>query len=91
MELQQKTVLLLSIFTLWRPKSDISRLQCRDVLFHTEKERITGVTLVSRLPREAQQKAITLGITNTSDLCPVTTLHFFIQQTKRYRGNLPEH
>lgn len=66
-------------------------LQHRDVLFHTEKERITGVTLISRLPKEAQQKTITLGITNTSDLCPVTTLLFFIQQTEIYKGKLPEH
>ncbi|KAG1164935.1 hypothetical protein G6F36_013613 [Rhizopus arrhizus] len=43
-------------------------LQHRDILFHTEKERIAGVNLISRLPKEAQQKTITLGITNTSDL-----------------------
>ncbi|KAG1156291.1 hypothetical protein G6F37_007748 [Rhizopus arrhizus] len=54
-------------------------------------DKVTGVTLVSRLPKKAQQKTITLGIANTSDLCPVTTPYFFIHQTKRYRGNLPEH
>ncbi|KAG1546588.1 hypothetical protein G6F49_010451 [Rhizopus delemar] len=90
MDLQRKTVLLLSIFTMWRPKSDISRLQHRDVLFQTEDGRIQGVTLISRLPKEAQQKTISLGITSTSDLCPVTTLYFFIQKTEKYRGKLPE-
>ncbi|KAG0847829.1 hypothetical protein G6F17_012182 [Rhizopus arrhizus] len=90
MELQYKTVLLLSIFTMWRPKSDISRLQHRDVLFQTENGRIQGVTLICRLPKEAQQKTISLGTIDTSDLCPVTTLYLFIQKTEGYRGKLPE-
>ncbi|KAG1031740.1 hypothetical protein G6F43_013897 [Rhizopus delemar] len=90
MDLQRKTVLLLSISSMWRPKSDISRLQHRDVLFQTEEGKIQGVTLISRLPKEAQQKTISLGITSTSDLCPVTTLYVFIQKTEKYRGKLPE-
>ncbi|KAG1473273.1 hypothetical protein G6F56_001047 [Rhizopus delemar] len=88
-DLQHKAVLLLAIFSIWLPSSDIGRLQHRDVTFNTEDGKITGASLLARLPKEAQQKSTTLGITQNSELCPVTTLFSFNQQTEQYRTNFP--
>ncbi|SAL96228.1 hypothetical protein, partial, partial [Absidia glauca] len=48
-KLQDKTIILLTIGTMWRPRSDIGRLQCRDIewLYETpDSTTIKGVSLV---------------------------------------------
>lgn len=50
--LQHKTILLLAIFTMWRPKSDVGRLQHQYVTFHFTEGQVTGVSLLARMPKE---------------------------------------
>ncbi|CEG84575.1 hypothetical protein RMATCC62417_18356 [Rhizopus microsporus] len=61
--LQLKTILLLTIATMWRPCSDIDNLQFRDIAFIIvhETHTPTGVTLVARQPKEITAKTSKLG------------------------------
>lgn len=63
-DLQQKLVLLLCLHTLWRPRSDIGRLQFRDTILRYSKtdHSVAGVVLHIRIPKEAQQKTMYLGL-----------------------------
>ncbi|KAG1135301.1 hypothetical protein G6F37_012801 [Rhizopus arrhizus] len=94
-DLQQKLVLLLCLHTMWRPRSDIGRLQFRDTLLRYAQtdQTLSGVVLHIREPKEAQQKTIQLGLLSddqTPELCVVRCLERFIQETKAFRTNLPE-
>ncbi|KAG1135627.1 hypothetical protein G6F38_012652 [Rhizopus arrhizus] len=62
--LQQKTIILLGIATMWRPRSDLGRLQFRDVHFVHQGDHLTGVTLISRQPKESQYKTSKLDYGN---------------------------
>ncbi|EIE81122.1 hypothetical protein RO3G_05827 [Rhizopus delemar RA 99-880] len=54
-QLQQKTIVLLCIATMWRPRSDIGTLQHRDIHFkRTRDGDIIGATLYIRAPKESQ-------------------------------------
>ncbi|KAG0736015.1 hypothetical protein G6F57_014919 [Rhizopus arrhizus] len=54
--LQQKTLILLGIATMWRSRSDLGRLQHRDMSFQFQDKALSGATLLSRQPKEAQHK-----------------------------------
>ena len=86
-DLQQKTILLLCLHTMWRPRSDIGRLQYRDVHWkHDDNNDIEGVTLHVREPKESQQKFIKLGLLQDQDrqeLCVVQVLKLFFGKIKR--------
>ncbi|ORE18808.1 hypothetical protein BCV71DRAFT_178795, partial [Rhizopus microsporus] len=61
-KLQQKTILLLCIATMWGSRSDIGTLQTRNVRFKLDNDAyLTGVILFIRAPKEAQQKHSALG------------------------------
>ncbi|KAG1442808.1 hypothetical protein G6F46_012580 [Rhizopus delemar] len=90
-ELQKKAILLLSLATMARLGSDIGRLQKRDVLFEWNKERkISGVTIHFRLPKETQVKSVKIGLIDDSNICPVKTVHTFVERSAKLRSNLPE-
>ncbi|CEG70765.1 hypothetical protein RMATCC62417_06603 [Rhizopus microsporus] len=89
-KLQQKTVLLLCIATMWRPRSDIGTLQAWDVHFKFDKDtNPTGATLFIRAPKEAQQKHSALGTLSEKSMCPVFTLFAFMEKTEHLRSELP--
>jgi hypothetical protein len=54
--LQQRTLLLLCMATMWRPRSDIGRLQCRDITFTNDNNsvnnKLVGMVIHSREPKE---------------------------------------
>lgn len=74
-KLQQKTVLLLYIATMRRPRSDIVTLQICDVHFQFDNHaNLTGVTLFIRPPRKAQQEYSALDTLLQMSMCPVHTM-----------------
>ena len=86
-ELQQKVMLLLCIHTMWRPRSDIGRLQHRDVYILKDQvsKKAEGITLQIRKPKESQQKYIKLGFLpgeEQTEVCVVTMLILFLETTK---------
>jgi hypothetical protein len=90
--LQQKIVALLCLATMAKPRSDIGRLQARDIHFNfttDNSESLTGVTIHFREPKETQVKTSRLGVIEDSQLCPVTTLFLFLNKTQHLRTTLP--
>ncbi|KAG1037308.1 hypothetical protein G6F43_012890 [Rhizopus delemar] len=86
-QLQIKTILLLCMATMWRPRSDIGRLQYQDVQIKEEGIHYS-VTLHSREPKETQIKSTILGEFEDKELCPVHTLIRFINSTINLRQDL---
>jgi site-specific recombinase XerD len=92
-ELQQKLILLLCLHTMWRPRSDIGRLQFRDTLirYSPKDQFLVGAVLHIRKPKEAQQKTIQLGLLQDDqqiELCVVRCLERFIKETTSFRSTL---
>jgi hypothetical protein len=90
--LQLKTIALLCLTTMARPRSDIGRLQARDIHFRyltEEREKPASVIIHFREPKETQVKTTKLGVIADPQLCPVTTLFLFLQKTQDFRTNLP--
>ncbi|CEI93563.1 hypothetical protein RMCBS344292_07794 [Rhizopus microsporus] len=51
--LQQNLILLFTIASMWRPRSDNGKLQYRDIAFkHDDQGLLLGVTLIARSPKE---------------------------------------
>ncbi|KAG1455810.1 hypothetical protein G6F55_006855 [Rhizopus delemar] len=88
--LQLKTILLLCMATMWRPRSDIGCLQHRDITINNDQKGEIQATIHTRTPKEAQVKSITLGTYQDQQLCPVQMLKYFLDKTSQYRTNLPE-
>jgi integrase len=91
-DLQLKTIALLCLATMARPRSDMGRLQFRDTIFQYQdstNSTLTGVTVHFREPKETQVKTSKLGVLQDSRLCPVSTLNVFVQKTAILRRNLP--
>ncbi|KAG1135029.1 hypothetical protein G6F37_013169 [Rhizopus arrhizus] len=90
--LQLKTVLLITIATMWRPRSDIGNIQFRDVhsMMDNDKNIPIGVTLTARQPKEIKAKMSKIGTIEDRDKCPVHTLWVFCQATKKLRNHLTE-
>ncbi|KAI9325121.1 hypothetical protein BD770DRAFT_450178, partial [Pilaira anomala] len=66
-QVQLKTILLLCMATMWRPRSDIGRLQYRDVILK-KNEDVSSIRIHARIPKEGQVKSITLGQNEDEDL-----------------------
>ncbi|OBZ88912.1 hypothetical protein A0J61_03030 [Choanephora cucurbitarum] len=88
-ELQQKTVLLFCLSTMARPRSDVERLQFRDVLFDLSQDKPVSLTLHFREAKETQVKTCTLGLIEVEELCPVRTAYLFTEKSKPLRVLLP--
>ena len=88
--LQRKTLSLLAIATMWRPRSDLGNLQFRDIKFLYKGEDLQGVTLIAREPKEGMAKTSKIGVTDLGDMCPVRTLMTFGLRTTEARKTLPE-
>ncbi|KAG0810222.1 hypothetical protein G6F17_008310 [Rhizopus arrhizus] len=88
-QLQLKTILLFCIATMWRPRSDIGRLQYRDVILNQD-DMTTNIRIHARKPKEGQIKSIILGTVEDNQVCPVRTAHESILQTAVKRQTLTE-
>lgn len=88
LQFQMKTILILCIATMWRPRSDIGRIQYRDVLFSGPDNEPTGASLFVREPKEAQFKHSRLGAIQDRTVCPVHTLKTFCDRTQNKRQHL---
>jgi len=94
--LQQKLVLLLCLHTMWRPRSNIGRLQHRDTVlrYSPGNQPLVGAILhIIRQPKETQQKTIQLGLLEDQrqvELCVVRCLESFLQYTSKFRLTLAE-
>jgi hypothetical protein len=89
-DLQKKAMMLLNLATMARPGSDIGRLQKRDVVFEWNKDQISGVTIHFRVPKEAQVKSVRIGHIDDNTICPVKTVHTFVERSTGLRSTLPE-
>ncbi|KAG1034774.1 hypothetical protein G6F43_013346 [Rhizopus delemar] len=73
-----------------RPRSDIGNIQYRDTrLEYDSQETLAGARIYFRLPKETQLKTCTIGIVQDQSICPVFTLHIFLERTLPLRINLP--
>ncbi|KAI8642311.1 hypothetical protein BD408DRAFT_318679, partial [Parasitella parasitica] len=75
--LQQKALYLLTIATMWQPRSDIGTLQFRDITFNKKGESLLGLTIISRTPKEIIPKSSKLGTIEDVECCPIHTLFAF--------------
>ncbi|KAI9254083.1 hypothetical protein BY458DRAFT_481113 [Sporodiniella umbellata] len=73
---------------MWRPRSDIGRLQYQDVQIKSEGSQYS-ITLHSREPKETQVKSTTLGEYTDQEICSIHTLMKFITKTAVLRQHLP--
>ncbi|KAG0975580.1 hypothetical protein G6F28_012879 [Rhizopus arrhizus] len=91
-QLQLKVILLTCIDTMGRPRSDVGRLQHRDVKFITSEmsNNLEGVVLHIRTQKESQVKTSKLGLVDDKEVCLVSTLFVFMHKTKDCRVHLPE-
>ncbi|KAG1041813.1 hypothetical protein G6F43_012032 [Rhizopus delemar] len=73
--LQKKAILLTTIISMWRPRSDIGKLQYRDVNFKQDDQGLLqGITLTARSPKEIEAKLSKLGALKDKEICPAYTL-----------------
>ncbi|CEI96068.1 hypothetical protein RMCBS344292_10238 [Rhizopus microsporus] len=83
-KLQLKTLTLLTIATMWRPRSDMGTLRFRDIKFQMKEGvegELLGVTLAARNPKELRPEQSKLGAIENKEACPVHTLDIlFIHQ-----------
>jgi hypothetical protein len=88
-ELQVKTILLLCVATMWRPRSDIGQLQHRDINITQDQQGKYRAIIHARAPKESQVKSTILGEYIEDTLCPVRTLQQFLEKTTTLRTTLP--
>lgn len=74
---------------MWRPRSDIGRLQYRDVILK-QGETTTSIRIHARKPKEGQVKSMTLRTVEDKDICTMRTTYEFILKTTVIRQTLPE-
>jgi hypothetical protein len=76
------------INTMWRPRSDVGRIQWRDVQFTHTDGVPDSVWLHIRQPKETNTKSIQLGVIQEEDLCFVRNLFRFMELTNQHRQHL---
>ncbi|KAG1370665.1 hypothetical protein G6F61_011843 [Rhizopus arrhizus] len=89
-DLQFKTLSLLCLATMARPRSDIGRLQFQNIHFKIEEGQAISVIIHFTEAKETNIKSTQLGLVEDRELCPTTTLYFFIQKTASIRSSLPK-
>ncbi|KAI8635778.1 hypothetical protein BD408DRAFT_356925, partial [Parasitella parasitica] len=90
-QLQQKALLyLLTVSTMWRPRSDIGTIQGKYLEFIIKDSVLKGLTVISRAPKEITPKKSKLGVLDEEVVCPVKTLFEFVARSRNLRCNLPE-
>lgn len=80
-ELQPKTLALLCLTTMARPRSDIGRLEYRNIHFRIENNQAISVITHFVEAKKTNMKSTQLGLIEDCEVCPITTLYEFIQKT----------
>ena len=63
---------------MWGSRSDVSKLQYRDVIFkHKGQGLPMDVAMIARFPKETDTKTSKLGVLEDLEPCPVYTLYQF--------------
>ena len=89
-KLQHKVIMLICLATFWRPRSDVARLEVRDIHFHQDPDcNLTGMTLVARFSKETTGKASKIGKIGDPQVCPVSNLFLFMDRTRNVWENQP--
>ncbi|KAG1131776.1 hypothetical protein G6F37_014127 [Rhizopus arrhizus] len=73
---------------MWRPRSDVGRIQWRDVQFTHTDGVPDSVWLHIRQPKETNTKSIQLGVIQEEELCFVRNLFRFMELTNQHRQHL---
>lgn len=89
-DLQLKTTTLLCLTTITKPRSDIGRLQSRDVHFTSDQGNIISVTLQFHELKEKQVKTSQFGTLQDPHLCPAKNLSLFVSKTQDLRTTLSQ-
>ncbi|KAG1056558.1 hypothetical protein G6F43_001555 [Rhizopus delemar] len=90
--LQQKTILLVTIASMWRPRSDISKLQYRDIIFKYNDQGLPiCVIMIVGFLKEINTKIPKLGALENLELCSVYTLYQLCKRTRHLNKGLPEY
>ena len=87
--LQLKTVALLCLATMGRPRSDIGRLQYQHVYIEEQNQQAKAAIIHFTEAKETQIKTTQLGMVEDETLCMVRTLYSFMQRTSQRRSTLP--
>ncbi|KAG2223257.1 hypothetical protein INT45_006983 [Circinella minor] len=88
-QLQKKAIVLTSIATMWRPRSDLAKLAWRDVNFtKDENGKLQGMVLLARKPKEGKPKTSKIGCLSNPHICPVTVMWLLPQKTQDKRSHL---
>ncbi|KAG1042029.1 hypothetical protein G6F43_011982 [Rhizopus delemar] len=87
---KRKEILIPEKHKFQTPRSDVGRLQYRDILLELENYKPSSAIIHFREPKETQLKSTVLGLMDDKDLCLVSTLFEFIEKSKHLRQNLPE-
>ncbi|EIE88968.1 hypothetical protein RO3G_13679 [Rhizopus delemar RA 99-880] len=72
-----------------RPRSDIGRLEYRNIHFRKENNQAVSVIIHFVEAKETNMKSTQLGLIEDCEVCPTTTLYEFIQKTANIRKTLP--
>ena len=89
--LQLKSLILLCMVTMGRPRSDLGHLQYKHLHISLDnKQQVTSSILHFTEAKETQVETIQLGVIKETTMCPVTTLYKFLQRTSKIRLQLPE-
>ena len=78
--LSEKTVTLLAIESIWRPRSDLSRIHLKDVTITPE-----GMSFTARQPKEGESKSAFINRLPETAICPVATMEHYIRRTSALR------
>ncbi|KAG1277773.1 hypothetical protein G6F66_012208 [Rhizopus arrhizus] len=89
-DLQKKTLIILCLATMARPRSDIGRLMYKNVQFTLQDNMPVSVLLFFPEAKETNMKTARFGLIDKVEVCLTRTLFHFIQRTQSYRQNLPE-
>ena len=79
-DLSSKTSILLALATFWRPRSDLARIEFKNVIF---KEIYFKVT--ASQPKEGDFKTTTVYKCSDQDICPYVCLKKYIERTAETR------
>ncbi|KAG1135531.1 hypothetical protein G6F38_012729 [Rhizopus arrhizus] len=89
-DLQKKTLIILCLATMARPRSDIGRLMYKNVQFTLQDNKPVSVLLLFPEAKETNMKTARFGLIDEVEVCLTRTLFHFIQRTQSLRQNLPD-
>ncbi|KAI7858358.1 hypothetical protein BDC45DRAFT_433875, partial [Circinella umbellata] len=90
-KLQEKAVVLLYIASMWRPHSDVVRIQWQDVHFQqTINGTVTGMIIIARNPKEIKSKMSKIRIIKDEQVYPVRAMWDFKERIQDKRQGVTD-